>query len=939
MSRTGSLSIALALACSAATVSGGAYLNTTKIAAASGHAASISRAEAISSFRLTNRNSDLSHRVDGSIARVYGQAFSTGPTSAISSQRFIDRHADMWGVPVDELVARGPFEDGRHTQPIGYLPDTDSYKFTGHYYTQVKEGVPVFRSKLVLLVRNEADSPLVLASSQLHDVRSLQLSPQLMRQTVDQTRIEAVAKAEFNATEVVVWNTERMIFAGMDATPHAPTLADVSEVMIDGFAEFLVVTDAATGKLLYKENRIHTVDINGNASAIASEGPAADFCAPEVSQPLPYLRVQGNGVEVFTDINGDFTIPNPGVTPVNVSATLDGRWFTVSDFLTSVETQSENVAPPGPANLEFNSANNDEMIRAQVNAYIAANEVRDLAIAANPSYPTLNNESFPISVNRTDGFCPGNAWYSPSEQSINFCLSSGANTPNTAWTSVVHHEYGHHLVNAGGSGQGQYGEGTGDVMSVILLDNPTLGIGFFGSCGGGLRSAENALQYPCPTDGHACAPLYSACVWDTRNELVVTEPTEYQNILAFLAVNSILVHSGSLITPQMTIDWLTLDDDDANIGNGTPHYEEIAAGFGNHNMEAPPLSLLDISYPVALPSVVSPDGSTSITVQIDELNGNLDASSPMLMVDTGSGFTAVAMNQLSATQFEASFPSADCGSQVSYYVTSQTTSGAVQTSPADAPASTFTAFSATGEPVAVFEDNFQSNLGWSVANPSATDGQWNRGVPVACNRGDPGSDFDGSGSCYLTDNSTNGGDCNSDVDGGSTVLTSPTMDASGGNSVISYARWYDNSFGGSPNADIFVVDVSDDDGATWMELETVGPGGSESNGGWFQKQFALGDIPGFEQNDMFRIRFTASDTGDGSVVEAAIDAIELLNVPCTSVCDADITMDGSLNFFDISEYINLFSGGDAAADLAAPFGTLNFFDVSAYITLYNAGCP
>ena len=29
---------------------------------------------------------------------------------------------------------------------------------------------------------------------------------------------------------------------------------------------------------------------------------------------------------------------------------------------------------------------------------------------------------------------------------------------------MVHHEYGHHLVNVGGSGQGQYGEGMSDVM-------------------------------------------------------------------------------------------------------------------------------------------------------------------------------------------------------------------------------------------------------------------------------------------------------------------------------------------------------------------------------------------------------------------------------------------------------------------------------------------
>jgi len=56
-------------------------------------------------------------------------------------------------------------------------------------------------------------------------------------------------------------------------------------------------------------------------------------------------------------------------------------------------------------------------------------------------------------------------------------------------------------------------------------------------------------------------------------------------------------------------------------------------------------------------------------------------------------------------------------------------------------------------------------------------------------------------------------------------------------------------------------------------------------------------------------------------------------------CPADLTGDGNVNFFDISEYIALFNAQDPAADLAEPFGSLNFFDISAYITLFNQGCP
>ncbi|GEM_PF-2568822 len=57
-------------------------------------------------------------------------------------------------------------------------------------------------------------------------------------------------------------------------------------------------------------------------------------------------------------------------------------------------------------------------------------------------------------------------------------------------------------------------------------------------------------------------------------------------------------------------------------------------------------------------------------------------------------------------------------------------------------------------------------------------------------------------------------------------------------------------------------------------------------------------------------------------------------------CPADLAPPfGVLNFFDIVEYISLYTAMDPAADLAAPFGAFNFFDIAAYIALYNAGCP
>ncbi len=265
-----------------------------------------------------------------------------------------------------------------------------------------------------------------------------------------------------------------------------------------------------------------------------------------------------------------------------MKARLFGLDFKVDNQAGPNTVLTETVIPPGPADFLFNAANTNEFQRAEVNAYVEANVVRDFILAANPAYPVISGQRFfDINVNINDS-C--NAFYNG--VSINF-FRAGGGCSNTANTTVVHHEYGHHLVDSGGSGQGAYGEGMGDVMGLLLTDDPVSAYGFFNNCSTGLRNADNNIQFPCFGEIHDCGQLLSGSVWETRNELVITEPNDYIAILRDLAVNSVLLHSGSRITPQIATDWLTLDDDDGNIFNGTPHCNEIQTGFGEHNMAAP----------------------------------------------------------------------------------------------------------------------------------------------------------------------------------------------------------------------------------------------------------------------------------------------------------------------------------------------------------------
>lgn len=56
------------------------------------------------------------------------------------------------------------------------------------------------------------------------------------------------------------------------------------------------------------------------------------------------------------------------------------------------------------------------------------------------------------------------------------------------------------------------------------------------------------------------------------------------------------------------------------------------------------------------------------------------------------------------------------------------------------------------------------------------------------------------------------------------------------------------------------------------------------------------------------------------------------------LCPADLNGDGSLNFFDVSAFLDAFAVNDPAADFTDD-GLFNFFDVSAFLSAFAAGCP
>ncbi len=376
---------------------------------------------------------------------------------------------------------------------------------------------------------------------------------------------------------------------------------------------------------------------------------------------------------------------------------------------------------------------------------------------------------------------------------------------------------------------------------------------------------------------------------------------------------------------------------------GTALFRDSIESFGGEFVTD-----LEISFPDGLPDLVSSAGGDTLRVDIvPSPTDPIVAGTGTFHVDTGSGFQQFALTPDSANSFTATFPAtADCPTNVEYFVSFDLLSGTTVTAPAGASPTSGIAFSAQAADTVDVDDlyDFETAVGFTAGAPGddATTGVWVRVDPIGTDA-QPENDNTPSGTiAWVTGQGSPGGGLGeNDIDGGTTSLVSNRIDLGATQSAtISYARWYSNNTGASPNADVFEVFVSDDDGATYQLVETVGPAGAGTSGGWIETGFNVGDF--VDLTSEIRVKFVASDLGSGSVVEAAVDDVRVFGVSCDSgICAGDANGDGTVTALDISVVLGSFgstglapnTGGDVTGD-----GSVTALDISAVLSNFGNTC-
>ena len=253
--------------------------------------------------------------------------------------------------------------------------------------------------------------------------------------------------------------------------------------------------------------------------------------------------------------------------------------------------------------------------------------------------------------------------------------------------------------------------------------------------------------------------------------------------------------------------------------------------------------------------------------------GTLNPDSLRVYYSTGSGWSGLTMSATgNPDQYEAFIPAQHGGTFVDYYLVVEDTDGNRATDPSGAPAAAHRFF--VGTITTVFADDFETAKGWTVGAPddNATTGIWQRCAPQGTlaqasedHTPPPGVN------AYITDCRAGTGQGDYDVDGGKTTLLSPVFDLSAyDNARVRYYRWYSNDTGSSPEADDWIVDVSDDGGSTWVRLETM----RTSDRFWRPVEKSLTDY--IDLTAQVRLRFIAADNAPGSIVEAGVDDFSIV---------------------------------------------------------------
>lgn len=630
-----------------------------------------------------------------------------------------------------------------------------------------------------------------------------------------------------------------------------------------------VFVDASNGAIYRQTESVHNFDVSGTVNSLATPGVLPDTASnPATSQPARFIRVTSGAVTAFTDTNGAFNLP--GVTaPASVTFQYAlGTYANVQNAAGAEYSLVQTLNSPSGNVVTLNSPAS-ATITAQANCSRVIPVIRDFIKAINPSD---THADFSARANTAvSGTC--NAYYDGG--SVNF-YNAGGGCVNTAYSTVIAHEYGHWMNDLYGTGNGGdgMGEGNGDVWAMYVFDNPIVGQNFSGTSA--IRTGTNTTPFcgdansACYGEVHADGEPWMGAAWKVRSRL----NTAYGNATGDLIANSIFLgwmnsYNQTEIKSIIETQWLTLDDDDGNINNGTPHYTEIDLGFRDQAFPGVTLLAIAITNVTDLPDTQDQVGPyvVNATIQANQ-NPPIVTATLRYRLDGGS-FTSIPMTNTSGNAWTVAIPGIAAPAHVEYYISATNSGAATVNYPSSAP-NNLVDFDVGVVNVLRFH-NFDTagDEGWihaTVGDTSSLTDDWQRGTPngkTGTGWADPTGAYSPS-TCWGTDlgqGSANGAYA-ANVHA---YLRSPVINCTGATNVrLRFKRWLSVQASASDQARILVNG----------QQIYINPTTNLNDGAWLQQEIFLGAIA--DNNPSVQIEWRIKSNGSTNYGGWNLDDVKVL---------------------------------------------------------------
>jgi len=659
--------------------------------------------------------------------------------------------------------------------------------------------------------------------------------------------------------------------------------------------------DAHDGSIVWRYNDIHFVNFTGDAEVNSQEGT---YCNGETTDDLRYLRVTVTGVgTVNTDINGHYELTYGGTDARTVTADLYGPYVDMENVAGAEASFSASSTPGTPLLVFFRDSNAQQDER---DVFDAVNDMHTFFLNFDPSFG-YTNQRINAYVSRSDGYCPGNAWW---DGTINLCAAGGGYANTGEIQGVTHHEFCHGIQDyiLGWQGDEGLGEGNSDVMANLMTQESIIGRGFYtGNCASGIRDSENTLQYPADVVGqpiHSAGRVIAGFHWDFLQEMQALYGAEQGTIEAAERWHFGRVTQQPTTQPAQVLATFIADDDDGNLDNGTPHYDALCLAATNHGFDCPEIITGVIITHTPLATTEDTGAREAVaTITSTEANLNPDALFIYYRVNGGAFQSTALTTTGTPNQYHGFIPGGTQPAEIEYYLYARDMANNEKTDPPTAPEMLH------AYDVAWLYDDFQAEAGWTVnaeGGDNATSGVWVRVDPISDQDAQPEDDHTPPPGtiCWVTGNASSGQPSGTnDVDGGTTTLYSVVYDLSDATfAKAKYWRWYSNNMGNNPNADTWVVQVRNEGGA-WQNIES-----NQANQN--QWVFVSADLLAMFGDDLGNVqfKFVASDLASPSLIEALVDDFEILLAQGASAVDDEGVANNGPRFAFAGPRVNPASG-------------------------------